>query len=527
MQKKKENLLGKIVKKNYNNKLEGVLEHKQFSEHTKSLLLSMLYKIEGAYSDYEKVKRNVETKDEYIENIISIIDTKCKLIDVINPSSPRSAELGRRTFIINKRNKTIKCYPVERKMLYAISKLSKKDLIVDENKYDILAKPISDLINIGNNINTVEPIRDFNGFSWDIVEKDIESIEYNLIYQNLRILVGAEFLNKWIYNREFIIDYFELFKNKLEDNYGEEISARIIDKISRLSVLLEIKYNKDKVTRIQKSKKELEQKIQEINNKEEFIKKLTKEKKDLNRKIKKIDTIINDKKLLQKEYETRNELLPLEKKIFSMRVLSNMMKKEREELYSKLCKRNEMLNPQKFIKYEKKLEEKYKYMKLIDTEDLEKNIKSEIIEFQKLFLECYNIKISKASTKQDISMLIAEFRYYLNIPFNKKNIEKTRNLVKEIEDLSKCLINKAIQQKILIKISNNENLNYNILKNIFYTKIINLENINIKITNEEQKIFLQMFDENVFDEKMEIEDINSVNNDLLIKKNKNIKIFIS
>ena len=172
MQKKKENLLGKIVKKNYNNKLEEVLEHKNFSEHTKSLLLSMLYKIESAYPDYERVKRNVEAKEEYIENIISIIQNQCSEIDVISPSSPRSEELGRRIFIIDEKRKSIKCYPVERKMLYAIAKLGKRELIVDKGKYDIIAKPLSDLINIGSNINTVEPLRDFNGYSWTTLSRN-------------------------------------------------------------------------------------------------------------------------------------------------------------------------------------------------------------------------------------------------------------------------------------------------------------------------------------------------------------------
>ena len=101
MQKKKEKFLGKIVKKDYKNKLEEVLEHKKFSEQTKSLLLSMLYKIENAYSDYSRVKQNVESKDEYIENIISIIKNKCNNIEVISSKSQRSAELGRRIFVID------------------------------------------------------------------------------------------------------------------------------------------------------------------------------------------------------------------------------------------------------------------------------------------------------------------------------------------------------------------------------------------------------------------------------------------
>ena len=44
MPAKKENFLGKIVKKDYQNELEKILEDKDFSEHTKSILLSIMYK---------------------------------------------------------------------------------------------------------------------------------------------------------------------------------------------------------------------------------------------------------------------------------------------------------------------------------------------------------------------------------------------------------------------------------------------------------------------------------------------------
>ena len=42
--------------KNYNNRLEQILEKKAFSGDIKNLLLSMFYKIEVSYKDYEKVK---------------------------------------------------------------------------------------------------------------------------------------------------------------------------------------------------------------------------------------------------------------------------------------------------------------------------------------------------------------------------------------------------------------------------------------------------------------------------------------
>ena len=73
MQKKTDKFLDKIVKKDYNNELEKVLEKKAFDENTKSLLLSILYKIETAYNDYEIVKPNVKSKEEFVQDIINHI----------------------------------------------------------------------------------------------------------------------------------------------------------------------------------------------------------------------------------------------------------------------------------------------------------------------------------------------------------------------------------------------------------------------------------------------------------------------
>ena len=61
MLQKKKNLLEKLVKKDYNNELEKVLETKQFDENVKSTLLGILYKIEAAYKDLETVKKDVQT----------------------------------------------------------------------------------------------------------------------------------------------------------------------------------------------------------------------------------------------------------------------------------------------------------------------------------------------------------------------------------------------------------------------------------------------------------------------------------
>ena len=257
MQKKKENFLEKIVKKDYNNQLETVIEKKYFEEDAKNILLNILYKLEASYKDYEQVKRDVMPKQEFLQNIIDIIQNDCDNIKIVKMNSEDAEVLGNKSFLIDKKNKKIICFPIERKLLYCISKISKSEEIINQ-KYIILHKTLTDLLNVGNNINSVEPLRDFNGFSWTTIDKEIESIAHNLIYQNLRILVGEKFLYDWIYNKDHIIDYFEIFKNKLEQNYSAEIQNQLLENISKLSILLELKFNEIEAGKLKQEKADTE-----------------------------------------------------------------------------------------------------------------------------------------------------------------------------------------------------------------------------------------------------------------------------
>lgn len=42
-----------------------------------------------------------------------------------------------------------------------------------------------------------EVVRSFDGFSWNIEEHEIRSLNYNLVYQNLQLLLGNENMEKW------------------------------------------------------------------------------------------------------------------------------------------------------------------------------------------------------------------------------------------------------------------------------------------------------------------------------------------
>ncbi len=505
MLQKKKSLLEKIVKKDYNNELEEVLEKKQFDENVKSTLLGILYKIEASYKDIETVKKDIQTKEEYVANIIEIIKNNCDSIEIIKMSDEQNKIPDKKTYIIDQENKKIIAYPIERKILYAISKIGKKEEII-KDEYFLINETISELINVGNSINMVEPLRDFNGYSWTTIPQEIESIDHNLIYQNLRILVGHEFLNKWIKNNEFIIDYFYLFKEKLENQYGKKNEEKMIELLSKISILLSIKFNKDKYEEISEIKEKVESELEKIKNKQEFIEKTTQKKIDISNQIKLIDETINDKNLLQEEYFKRNEQLPLEKKIFSMRILSRIMEDEKKDKLNELESLNKILNPQNFVKYKKELEEKDKYLKVLDSEDKDKLIEELKIKLQKLFLNMLEINIKKAETKQEIEKIIYDFRYYSLLQYDyERKIKNVKELNTDIDKIAKKIIDKAIENKVIESLSSDNDTNYQILKNIFHVRIIRLEDSYLKITKEKDKYYLQIFDENIFEEKIEIQ----------------------
>lgn len=440
MQKKTDKFLDKIVKKDYNNELEKVLEKKAFDENTKSLLLGILYKIETAYSDYETVKSDVKSKEDFIQAIIDSIQNDCERIKVVKLNSVESEMLGNKTFLVEKEKKRIICYPMERKLLYCIAKISKKEKII-KNNYPIIDKTLTDLINVGNSIDTVEPMRDFNGYSWTTIPTEIESIFHNLIYQNIRILIGHQFLDNWIKNSEYIIDYMELFENKLEEKYGIQKKEELMELLKEISVLLAIRYNSKLKSKLQKEKKELDFKLEKIRDNQNFVQEIAKEKRELTNEIKRMDETLNDKQMLQEEYEKRNKNLALEEKIFSIRILSQLMAEERKEKIKRIEKLNLLLNPQKFVEFKKDLEQREKYLKWIRTKEIEKKIKEVALKIQKVFLECYQIKIENIQNKQEIMKLIYEFRYYCLLPFLKEtSIAQEESIQEQIRKVQMLLL---------------------------------------------------------------------------------------
>ena len=188
----KNKLLAKLKIRDYNNELEKILENKLFSYDVKNLLLSMLYKIENAYKDYETVKVEVPSKKEYIENILRIIKEKALKIFLVKSETSEAKEFEEKNlkYKVDKQNGEIICIQNELAILTALLKLDQVN--IDSGTYNYLERPINAMINQGKLRSDMEVIRDFNGWSWDIVTKEIKDIEYNYLYQTLILINGRK-----------------------------------------------------------------------------------------------------------------------------------------------------------------------------------------------------------------------------------------------------------------------------------------------------------------------------------------------
>lgn len=512
----KDKLLDKIAKNNYNNKLEEVLLKKNFSPDVKNTLLSMFYKIESGYNDYFTVKRDVFDKKEYIAKLIKIIEKDCKYISFIKPNSKENESISKRGFLVNKAKKEILCYPIDVKILYAIAKIQKMNVVVKYLDKD-LEETLSKMLNIGNNINMVEPLRDFNGFSWNIVIKEIESIDYNLIYQNMLFLMGNKFLDKWVNNYDKMVDYFDLFQSK--------VKPKTIDRICKLALLIEMKNNENFKKIISKKEEEFKKEYEEMQQKENYLLKLAENKKKIEGKIKDIDKTVSNKRLLLEEYEKRNEKLPLEKKIFSIRILKEILNKERIQLLKEIEFANQLMRPRVFLQKRKEVKQKLELFEVANIEDMQKEIEKQKIQLQKDVLENLLYKIQNVQEKNELINIIYIFRYYNLLPINTKtHIYESSKLKNEINKITNVLIKQAINMKVMNQISIIDQVNNEIIKNIFYSRIISLEDINIKITKEKNELYLELYDENILESKVKLNEITK--EELKIKLNKKVKLFI-
>lgn len=484
--------------KDYNNKLEEILEKKDFSEKVKNLLLSMLYKIETSYSDYKKTKILVPEKWQLIEQIINNINLNCNKIEILNPKTKE--EIKRLNPIIDKNKKEIKIYQNEKQILKAIYEISMEEIKINK-KYDIAKMPIKNFFEKLNIENKIEIIRDFDGWTWFREKSQIENFEYNLIYQSLLILLGNKELENIINNKNE--DIIIKINEKLKQYYGSDLGLKITYYII---LIITQKYYKENKLELIESGKLKNKKGQTVEN--DILKKELSTKKK--QELKKIDKILSNKLLLEKEFIKRNEN---GEEIFSLKALVNILNNKKEKIINEIEEKINNKNIQ-----EEKQNEKTQFLNDIKNTNIEKNI----INLQKIFIQCLNLKLKKINTKKEIIDLIYITRYYKLLELNnKENISEIQELNIALNSYTSKLAIKAIELKAINKISEYIEINLKIFNEILNLKIIDLENIECIIEKQNNKYIIKLFDDESIEYEKEINEIKIEN----IKLNKKIKLF--
>lgn len=454
-----------------------------------------------------RLNGGTKTKKEILEEILEIISRDCDKIAIVKTKESNSFP----------EEKKIVTYLNTRKMLYEIYQVdTKKFRVSTENEIIKLALEVT--LNQGYSIASNEIIRDFDGWSWNIVTEEIENYTANLIYQILTILVGNDFLREWKQNDEQ--DYLTKLIDKLKKTYKTELAEKLFKTMNQVVLLNVVRDNKEEKARLINLQNQLQEEFEELDNKKEYLTKMNKKKRQIADKIKKIDeTIINDRKL-KSEFISRNELLDMNHRIFSISDLVDILEEEKIELITDLNETNKKMEPMNFIKTKTKIENKLALIKEIDLQNENKKIyNTKVKELLNLVLKALKIQIENTEAKDDIMRLIYQIRYF-SLIYVEPN-QQIKDII-DMNNIQKLIVTKACKQKVITIFSRNIKENYEIIKNILQTNIIDLEIMYFKFIMKDNKLILEIYDEENVYKKIELSNIEELN----VKLSKKIKIFI-
>lgn len=364
-----------------------------------------------------------------------------------------------------------------------------------------------------------EIIRDFDGWTWNIASKEIENYIYNIVYQNIKILLGEEFLQSNINNN--LIDFVYEFERKITEISSEELASNIYMLIYQIAILEYIKDDKEKQIDLVEQRKSLQEELGSMENKREYLQKISNEKKVIGKYIKKIDEIINDNQLLRESFLTENS--KLEEKIFSLSEYVEILQEKRESLLEKLEEYSNIMKPANFVKVKLELSKNVEILSKVELEmDYNKEINSLIIELQGNVLKAFAEKIKKIETKKEILQCVYWMRYYKLLYLNgKEQIKDISKLSSELSKTEKFLITKACKLKAINILCPDIERNYEIVSQILSYNIIDLDTVSLEFKKENNSIVLIIYDDNVVEDTViygEDEEIN-------VKFNKKIRLF--
>ena len=144
-------------------------------------------------------------------------------------------------------------------------------------------------INIGRCIANSEVLRDFNGWTWSINEREIESTECNIVYTFLSFLL-------WDMS----------FEDYTVEKIRQNVSPEFFNELMKVSVQFYMSYDKSKNEIILKKIADDKKMLEKMKNQEKFVVDIIEQKKKKIAEIKKIDNTVNNPQLLMDEYLVYN-----------------------------------------------------------------------------------------------------------------------------------------------------------------------------------------------------------------------------
>ena len=469
--------------------LANIAEQRNFGQDAENLLLSMVYKVEDSYNNYQNVKREVPDKNEFIEDIVNDVNTSCAQILIATPKSQLEKELKANKCKIltevenNVIGKRVISYPNERTLLYGVSKAAIPPL---KSNSPIASKALATAISIGKCISKAEVIRDFSGWSWSIDEKEIESTECNIIYVFLTYLLGYDFVN---------LATVEKIRNSVSKEFFEELI--------KVSVQFFLSYYKNVNEKIIKKLASDKKKLEQMKHQATYVMQISDIKRTKVKEIKKIDNLLSDQRSLKNQYVIYNSKLPDDKKIFSVSHYAEMLEKRRNSLLKQIAEYNKLLNPDQFLKVKEDL--RYE-IKLYEG-------KTDIAKLEREFEKLYEDKVKKTNNSKAILNLLYQVRYLNFLP----------NCSLKLKKIEQILIPKAINAGIIAPVSNNDEIDYRILKGIFDSQTLALENLYIKLASQDNMIHVEIYDNDILETQYNV--ILPEGSEIEIRKSRRTKIF--
>ncbi len=515
--------------KKYNKILDEMLKSKKFNTEVNNLLLFILNHLNDMYPDYKKVKVNVLDKDVIIstflnnvkENVKDIKIIKENIFDIkkenigktgIQPIEKQKNELLKRKVDEKTKSIVVQLSPLE--LYAAISEIQPKYFYI-KDKY-VFKEVFQNILEEGSNLDAVEIIRDFKGYSW--YPKSNNKFPYikNVIYQNLIWLLGANFMHQWKTQNINLPDYIQEMRISLIKQFGEKNANDILDGLYGSIYAYPTEKNKDK---IEKELAKKEKMLETMDDLPRFLTAINKQKKKLSKKITSIDLMLNNDELLVEGFKEKNNRLHKNKKISSIIIFKNLIEEERLKSSNEYEFLTMIQKPNNFIEYKDELKREIRVF------DRNKKINDYIVELELSILNAMQYKMELENTSSKILLNLKSLRYFKFLKLDEKiYIKDIKKLNRKIKIIEKMLVTKLCEMGTLQMLSYDIDINYDLISAVLETQILDLEDLLIELDYKPMVVGMRIYDKDTVEKELAIKTTRKP--DLAIKLRKKTRLFL-